>query len=154
MQTILSIRCIALLAITMWNINSFAQQVDSITDIRDHQKYHVVKIGEQWWMQENLNTATYMNGDPIPNITNSGTWAGLSTGARCYYNNDSTNYSPAYGALYNWYTVTDLRGLCPAGWHVPTDAEWTTLTSYLGGESVAGGKMKETVRMSLKYFKT
>jgi len=101
----------------------------------------IVKIGDQQWMSKNLDVAFYRNGDPIPQVTDPTTWAGLSTGAWCYYNNDSTQ-GTTYGKLYNWYAVNDPRGLAPQGWHVPSDAEWTTLTSTLGGKSVAGGKMK------------
>ncbi|MFC2086501.1 FISUMP domain-containing protein, partial [Bacteroidota bacterium] len=121
----------------------YSQQTDSIIDIRDNQQYNIVKIGNQWWMQENLNVATYLNGDSIPNITNDTEWENLTTGARCYYNNDSIANSNTYSALYNWYTVDDSRNLCPIGWNVPTDAEWTILTDTLGGLGVAGGKMKE-----------
>ncbi len=109
----------------------------------DNNNYATVKIGNQIWMAENLKTTHYKNGAAIPNITDNATWAGLITGARCYYNNDSTIYASTYGALYNCYTV-NTSNLCPTGWHVPTDAEWTTLTTYLGGESQAGGKLKAT----------
>lgn len=102
-----------------------------------------VKIGTQVWMSENLNVTTYSDGSAIPQVTDPTAWAGLTTGAWCWYNNSSSLYS-AYGKLYNWYAVTDARGLCPSGWHIPTDAEWTTLESYLGGQSVAGGKLKTT----------
>ena len=70
-------------------------------------------------------------------------WSNLTTGAWCYYEN-TTTYGSFYGKLYNWYAVNDSRGLAPTGYHIPTDAEWTNLTTYLGGESVAGGKMKST----------
>lgn len=99
----------------------------------------IVKIGTQIWMKKDLATSTYRNGDKIPYIKNPSQWANLTTGAWCYYNNDPRN-----GKLYNWYAVNDARGLAPAGWHVPSDVEWTTLTMYLGGITVAGGKMKET----------
>ncbi|MFN5492660.1 MAG: fibrobacter succinogenes major paralogous domain-containing protein, partial [Bacteroidota bacterium] len=72
------------------------------------------------------------------------TWQGLNTGATCFYNNDSAANNCPYGKLYNWYAASDVRNLCPTGWHVPSDAEWTTLTTFLGGEFVAGGKMKST----------
>ena len=101
-----------------------------------------VVIGTQQWMQKNLEVAFYRNGDPIPQVTDPAAWAALTTGAWCYYNNDP-NTGFTYGKLYNWYAVNDPRGLAPAGWHVPTDAEWTTLAISLGGASVAGGKMKE-----------
>jgi uncharacterized protein (TIGR02145 family) len=101
-----------------------------------------IVIGTQQWMSKNLDVAFYRNGDPIPQVTDPTAWAGLTTGAWCYYNNDSTQGNK-YGKLYNWYAVNDPRGLAPQGWHIPSDAEWTTLGNTLGGESVAGGKMKE-----------
>jgi uncharacterized protein (TIGR02145 family) len=85
--------------------------------------------------------STYRNGDLIPQITNQAEWDATRTGAWCYYNNDPTN-GPIYGKLYNWYAVKDPRGLAPAGWHIPGDEELTILGNYLGGASVAGGKMK------------
>jgi len=100
-------------------------------------------VGTQRWMKENLNVATYRNGDIIPQVTDPTAWAALTTGAWCYYNNDAAN-GAIYGKLYNWYAVNDSRGLSPLGWHLPTDAEWTTLGSSLGGDNVAGGKMKST----------
>ena len=110
----------------------------------DGYTYPSIVLGNgQEWMAENLRTTTYANGDPIPNITDDTQWENLTTGAWSHYNNDS-QYENPYGKLYNWYTVADPRNVCPTGWHVPTDAEWTTLTDYLGGESVAGGKMKST----------
>ncbi len=114
----------------------------TVTDI-DGNVYKTVKIGSQWWMAENLKTTKYRNGNPIPNVTDNTQWGNLTTGAYCNYNND-INYVNTYGRLYNWYAVSDSRNIAPVGWHVPTDAEWTTLTTYLGGESVAGGKLKES----------
>ena len=114
-----------------------------VTDI-DGNVYHTVTIGTQIWMVENLKTTKYRNGDPIPNITVNASWATLTNGAYCWYNNDAATNKATYGALYNWFAVVDSRNLAPTGWHVPTDAEWTTLTTYLGGEPVAGGKLKET----------
>ncbi|MCX6301008.1 MAG: DUF1566 domain-containing protein [Bacteroidia bacterium] len=105
--------------------------------------YNVVTIGTQHWMKENLRTTHYNNGNVIPEITSGSTWASLFSGALCYYNNDAVSFNDTYGPLYNWYTTTDVRKVCPAGWHVPTDAEWTTLTTYLGGESVASSKLRE-----------
>ena len=100
-----------------------------------------VLICTQQWMENNLDVSTYRNGDPIPYVADATEWASLTTGAWCYYNNDPANGN-LYGKLYNWYAVNDTRGLAPMGWHVPTDAEWTTLTSNLGGTSIAGGRMK------------
>jgi len=100
-----------------------------------------VKIGNQTWMTQNLDVEKFRNGDIIPQVTDPTAWAALTTGAWCYYNNDPANGS-LYGKLYNWYAVNDPRGLAPTGWHVPTDVEWTTLETTLGGAAVAGGKMK------------
>jgi uncharacterized protein (TIGR02145 family) len=100
-----------------------------------------VLIGSQIWTVKNLDVTTYRNGDVIPQVTNPTAWAALTTGAWCYYNNDSVN-GPIYGKLYNWYAVNDVRGLAPIGYHIPTDAEWTILSTNLGGNGIAGGKMK------------
>jgi len=113
------------------------------TSLRDEKTYTSLTIGTQQWMDKNLDVATYRNGDLIPYVTDPTTWAALTTGAWCYYNNDPIN-NGSYGKLYNWYAVNDPRGLAPVGWHVPTDIEFTTLITALGGESVAGGKMKVT----------
>ena len=102
-----------------------------------------VSICNQVWMVKNLNVSTYRNGDSIPKVTDPTTWAALTTGAWCWYNNDSATYADTYGKLYNWYAMNDSRGLAPPGWHKPTDEEWTTLTTCLGGETVSGGPMKE-----------
>jgi uncharacterized protein (TIGR02145 family) len=110
--------------------------------------YRTIVIGTQEWMAENLKTTIYRNGDAIANVTDNSQWANLTTGAWCYYNNNS-QYNCPYGKMYNWYAVADPRNVCPTGWHVPTDDEWTTLTSFLGGEAVAGGKLKST---GLQYW--
>ena len=116
--------------------------ITSITDI-DGNVYPVVEIGSQCWTKENLKTTKYVDGSVIPNITDSAQWIGLTTGAWANFDNSPAN-DVTYGKLYNWYTVADPRNLCPKGWHVPTDAEWITLTSFLGGELIAGDKMKTT----------
>jgi uncharacterized protein (TIGR02145 family) len=106
--------------------------------------YSSIILGNgQEWMAENLRTTVYANGDSIPNITDNTQWANLTTGAWVHYNNDS-QYENPYGKLYNWYTVNDPRNVCPVGWHIPADGEWTVLTDYIGGVAVAGGKMKTT----------
>lgn len=110
----------------------------------DGNVYSTITIGTQTWMKENLRTTKYQDGTAIPNITDNIAWTPLSSGAYCWYNNDAATYKATYGALYNWYTVVDSRKLCPPGWHVPTDADWTTLETYLGGSSIAGGKLKST----------
>jgi uncharacterized protein (TIGR02145 family) len=101
----------------------------------------VPPIGAQVWSSQNLDVTTYRNGDIIPQVTDATDWINLTTGAWCYYNNDSAN-GAIYGKLYNWYAVNDSRGLAPFGWHIPTPSEVTTLSTSLGGSSVAGGKMK------------
>lgn len=116
-------------------------QAQTVTDF-DGNVYNTVNIGTQVWMAENLKVTHYRNGDSIPNITVNSQWSGLTSGAYGNYNND-TSYATTYGLLYNWYAVTDSSDICPTGWHIPSDAEWTTLTDYLGGVNVAGGKMKE-----------
>ena len=90
-----------------------------------------------------MDITTYRDGTTIPQVTDPTQWANLTTGAWCYYNNNPANGN-IYGKLYNWYAVNDSRGLAPQGWHIPTDAEWTMLSSFLQGEGVAGGKMKST----------
>ncbi len=102
-----------------------------------------IAIGTQVWMLKNLDVSSYRNGDFIPEVTDSNLWVGLSTGAWCWYRNDSATYAATYGKLYNWYAVNDPRGLAPAGWHIPRDVEWTILSDFLGGDAVAGGAMKE-----------
>jgi uncharacterized protein (TIGR02145 family) len=102
-----------------------------------------VMIGNQIWMCKNLNVDHYRNGDPIPEVRDNDTWIHITTGAWCYYDNNSAN-GVIYGKLYNWYAVNDPRGLAPEGWHIPSGAEWTVLENYLGGWDAAGGKMKET----------
>lgn len=105
--------------------------------------YNTVLIGTQCWMKENLATTKYRDGTNIPHVTDGTAWSGLTTPGYCWYNNDSATYGYTYGALYNFYAATTTI-LCPIGWHVATDVEWTTLANYLGGEYVAGGKLKET----------
>jgi uncharacterized protein (TIGR02145 family) len=101
--------------------------------------YQTVKIGKQIWMVGNLQVTHYNNGDAIPNVTDQTTWNGLTTGALCAYNNDQTNVK-TYGYLYNYYVISDPRGICPAGWHVPSLAEFETLSQTVGGN---GGALKE-----------
>jgi uncharacterized protein (TIGR02145 family) len=114
-----------------------------IVEDGDGNVYSTIKIGNQTWITENLKTTKYMNGDPIPNVTNTTEWVKLKAGAYCWYNNDAEAYKDTYGALYNWYTVIDQRKICPTGWHVPNYNEWISLRSYLGNINEAGGKLKE-----------
>ncbi|HRH65011.1 MAG TPA: FISUMP domain-containing protein [Bacteroidia bacterium] len=110
----------------------------TVTDI-DGNVYPTVTIGTQIWMKENLRVTHDRYGNFIPNVRNDSVWSILSTGARSYYNNDSSSYSGVYGALYNWYAVDNI---CPINWHVPVDNDWIILIGYLGGTNVAGGAMK------------
>ena len=129
--------------------------IDSITFKRPVVNLPNLTICTQVWATQNLDVTTYSDGTVIPQVTDPTQWANLTTGAWCYYNNDAAN-NATYGKLYNWYAAAGIydaaslanpalrKKLAPTGWHVPTDAEWTTLTTCLGGETIAGGKMKET----------
>ena len=125
------------------NVHNSSLTYGSMTD-QDGNVYKTIVIGTQEWMAENLKASHYRNGDLIPVVTTSTTWQNLTTGATCWYNNDSAAYNCPYGKLYNWYAVADIRQLCPTDWHEPSDAEWITLTDFLGGVAVSGGKMKST----------
>jgi len=144
-------------ALTTWQA-SFVKQYKELSDKRDLLKssfgtftdprdgiiYKTIIIGTQTWLAENLRTTKYRNGEEIPNVTNNNEWKDLNSGAYCNYNNtNNIDTITTYGRLYNWFAVSDSRNIAPAGWHVPTDDEWTTLITSLGGESEAGGKMKE-----------
>lgn len=114
----------------------------TVTDI-DGNVYHTVTIGTQVWMVENLRTTKYNNGIAIPLVNDGTSWSILTSPGYCWYDNDAATYKNTYGALYNFYAVNTGK-LAPAGWNVPADSEWTILTTYLGGKSIAGGKMKST----------
>jgi uncharacterized protein (TIGR02145 family) len=114
----------------------------SVTDV-DGNVYYTVQIGNQCWTQSNLKVSKYRNEDNILTGLSNSAWLNSISGAYAIYNNDPVN-DGLYGKLYNYFAVTDSRGLCPTGWHVPTDGEWTTLENYLGGSSVAGGSLKNT----------
>lgn len=120
-------------------MGGFMSPTHTVTDIEGNE-YKTVKIGTQIWMAENLRTATYNNGTAIPNVTNGSTWSGLTSGAWCYYNNNSS-YNIPYGKLYNWYTMVSLNNLCPTGWRTPTETDYTTLFNYLATD--IAGKLKD-----------
>jgi len=126
----------------MFLISCEKEEDNTVKDI-DGNIYHKVTIGTQVWMVENLKTTKYNDGTDIPNVTGNEEWDTLTTEAYCWYNNDQSTYKATYGALYNWHAVNTGK-LCPTGWHVPTSDEWLTLISFLGGEDVAGCKLKET----------
>jgi len=142
-----------ILLLTVLVLFTFKNQAQTINDI-DGNFYDTIRIGTQVWLQQNLKVTHYRNGDLIENVEDAGAWDQLTTGARCYYNNDSALNASVYGALYNIFTIEDSRGLCPLGWHVPTDAEWnimekfldptidTNATGWVGND--IGGKLKET----------
>ena len=115
----------------------------TLSDI-DGNIYKTITIGTQTWMAENLKTTKYRNGDQIPKVTDNATWVSINYGAMCYLNNDEINNKNIYGALYNWYSVTDMRNIAPLGWHVATDSEWTTLVTFLGGLTLAPDKLRES----------
>jgi uncharacterized protein (TIGR02145 family) len=138
--------------ISFTTLVDYTGQTGTINGI-DGNTYQTIGIGSQIWMAENLKTTKYNDGTAIPNLTGGDTWAAATTGAYGDYSNNPSN-STTYGRLYNWYAVDNNaatkvasnggKNVCPTSWHVSTNAEWTTLTTYLGGESVAGGKLKET----------
>jgi uncharacterized protein (TIGR02145 family) len=113
---------------------------EPVTDI-DGNVYRTIKIGDQIWMAENLKVTHYANGDII--LTNYDNWRNIAEGG-CWCNNRDESNIEIYGLLYNWFAVNDSRNIAPAGWHIPSAEEFQILIDYLGGENVAGGKMKET----------
>jgi uncharacterized protein (TIGR02145 family) len=126
--------------IVLWIEGTLKEEM-TVTDVEGN-VYKTVTIGTQVWMAENLKTTKYKDGEKIPLITESSESANPPTPAYYWYDNDEATYKNDYGALYNWYTVNTGK-LCPAGWHVPTEAEFNSLIAYLGSMSVAGGKLKE-----------
>lgn len=117
------------------------KQGQDVTDASGN-VYGTVVIGDQTWMSKNLVTTKYQNGQTIPNVTNGALWSALTTGAYCDFLND-VNSAAGYGHLYNYFTVTDSRNICPVGYHVPSKIEWETLLAYIGGNS-SGALLKET----------
>ena len=129
------------------NNNPGTIATDSIVDAEGNY-YKIVQIGTQWWMAENLQVTKYANGDPIANLTIDSMWQWTTSGAYCDVENNSANRT-TYGYLYNGFAIADPRGIAPAGWHIPSDSEWTVLSDYLGTN--AGGKTKTT---GLSLWKT
>lgn len=124
------------------NNNGNPPVTGTVTDI-DGNTYRTIKIGTQVWMAENLKTTKYRDGDTIPQVKDGGAWSVDTTGAYCNWNND-INVVPEYGRLYNWYACTNPHKLAPEGWHIPSVSEWGVLIVFLGGDSIAGGSMKDT----------
>jgi uncharacterized protein (TIGR02145 family) len=140
-------------AATKAYVDLLEAEVEALKGVKDidNNRYDIIRIGTQTWMSENLKTTRYNDGTVIPLVTDGTAWEDSSTNnaaAYCWFAapNESTNLI-TYGALYNWYAINTTtngnKNVCPTGWHVPTDGEWTTLTTYLGGEGVAGSKIKE-----------
>lgn len=125
------------------SIMSFTTKPEMANTVEDNDGniYNTVTIGMQTWMKENLKTTKYSDWTDITNVTDNSAWQSLTTPAYCWYNNDSAGYKSAYGALYNWYAITTSKNICPSGWHVSTDADWTKLLNYL--KPGAGSKIKE-----------
>jgi len=125
-----------ILAFTPNHQSDYSNEANLITIIDiDGNVYRIVKIGNQWWMVENLKATHYRNGDAIPEVTDNTAWENLyvyPTGAYCNYEN-KTDYVDTYGRLYNWYAVNDSHNIAPAGWHIPSDGEWLILADYLRG---------------------
>lgn len=115
-----------LLFIVAITVFAFEANTQTVTDY-DGNVYNTIIIGKQEWMKENLRVIHYRNGVLIPNVTDAQQWGNLHSGARCYYNNDSIANDSVYGALYNWYVISDTGKISPAGWHIPTHEEWTQL---------------------------
>lgn len=139
-KTIPAVASAVLIIVATLN-NVTAQEVRTVKD-QDGNIYNTTRIGEQIWMAENLKTTKLNDGTPIPFVTDKSEWAALSKPGYCWYKNDTT-YKNVYGALYNAYSVITAR-LCPSGWHVSTNNDWSQLLTFLGGEDIAGGKLKET----------
>jgi uncharacterized protein (TIGR02145 family) len=118
-------------------LNTLFVPGNGVTDV-DGNTYNSIIINGQEWMKENLKVSKYRNGASIPTGLSDSQWGSTNSGAYSIYGNNDD----LYGKLYNWYAVTDSRKLCPAGWHVPADSEWTMLENYLGGSAIAGTKMK------------
>jgi len=138
--------CKTLLLVTILSalINSVAllaqQKPVSVKDA-DGNVYRTITVGDQVWMAENLRATRLNDGTAITNETDMTKWVQVTTPAFCWVNNDEKTKNE-YGAMYNWHTVNTGK-LCPAGWRVATDEDWTRLTDFLGGVQVAGGKLKE-----------
>lgn len=134
-------RKVKLIAVLLFGLGLTGLQAQTVKDI-DGNVYKTITIGTQTWMAENLKTSKYKDGISIPLVMDSTAWSNLTTPGHCWYNNNKATNKKLYGGLYNWYTVNTGK-LCPTGWHVPSETEWKTMITYLGGAD-AGDKLQET----------
>jgi uncharacterized protein (TIGR02145 family) len=125
-----------------FSISCQTKQTSQVLKDIDGNAYNTVTIGTQTWMAENLRVTKYRDGTSIPIINDRTVWTNDSIGACCFYNNDPAN-GKIYGMLYNAHAILNPKNLAPKGWHIPSDKEWQSLVDYLGGDKVAGGKLKE-----------
>jgi uncharacterized protein (TIGR02145 family) len=137
------ILCVALATLTSCKEEEVPEEPSqsSVADI-DGNQYRTIKLGLQWWMAENLKTSRFNNGDLIPEIQDGVEWYNHSSAAWCHYDNNA-QYGAVYGKLYNFYAVKNSRNICPAGWHVPSHAEWEALERFLGKSTRMGGDLKQ-----------
>lgn len=129
------------------NLNEMSHNVDSP---KNNAEYKVITINDQTWMVENLNVSVFLNGDSIPEVKNSNDWLSASKNGQpacCYYNNITNSTT---GKLYNWFAINDKRGLIPVGWKIPSNKDFDELTKNLGGEKIAGAKLKSSLGWSKK----
>lgn len=124
-------------------VNSNGASANTVRDIEGNE-YPVVNIGNQYWMGSNLKVTKYNNGESIQKYTDNYNWTNTTNGAYCYYANDKQK-NKEYGNLYNWYAVIDARGICPYGWHVPSQNEISTLIDFIKSENVSTGALKDTI---------
>lgn len=140
----LCVAAVAAIVITSCGESSNKESTTTNHDTTEKDTTNKITIGEQVWMVENLNVDKFRNGDPIPEAKTEDEWKKAGDEKKpawSFYNVNPDNGRP-YGKLYNWYAVNDSRGLAPKGWRIPSDKDWSILTDFLGGESVAGIKMK------------
>lgn len=124
------------------SVEDTVHEASTVKDIEGN-VYNTVKIGKQTWMKENLKTTKFNDGTPIQLVSDGSAWTKTITPSFCWYNNEPQSYKDLYGALYNGFAASSSK-LCPKLWHVPNDAEWNAVSRFLGGDNIAGGKLKES----------
>lgn len=131
-----------MLFVILSGCNKYEGNINTVRDIEGN-VYKTVMIGTQVWMAENLKVTKYNDGTPVPLVTNSTSWSNSTFQGYCWYNNNEAALGKIFGGLYNYFALSTARQICPDGWHVPSETEWEALIIYLGGDSIAGGKLKE-----------